>query len=491
MKTSASPAPNTTAARPTRPLGRRPATAGLVAGTLAFVAYLPGLGRSLDFDSAQTVGRFVRPGPPWAVFGEQAVFNNHPLFSFLEQLVRVVTGRSDAAAMRVLPILCGALAVGVLTWFVVRRHGLAAGLAAGAVLACNPTFVHLSRAVRGYSLLTLCAIVATIVVVEDRRAAASDAGDEAPPEATEATDATRPWWRRWSGPLYVVAASVGLATHLYMLPVLAAHAGVLLARGELDDRWRRRLLWTAGLAGCAYAGMADIMLHATAAHGRVFRADMPWQVATMVTGGGWASLALAPLVGVGAWVVLRGSRGARGAAVALAVVLLVLWAGLRSAALEDRFFVWLVPGAAYLVGVAVARIRAGALLAAASVALAAASAVTVAPGYTADPTGYRAAAAVLRAVAAAGETGCVVGSTGVQPMLAYLDQGVDFTAVTDPSALDACDVLVVATWWPTTADWFAHDRRVIDAAEGRYTHRLVIGPGDPALVLSNGPLPAF
>jgi hypothetical protein len=481
---SAAPAPSATAARQGRTHSGRPATAGLLAGTLAFVAYLPGLGRSLDFDSAETVGRFVRPGPPWAVFREQAVFNNHPLFSFLEQLVRVVTGRSDAAAMRVLPILCGALAVGVLTWFVARRHGLAAGLAAGAVLACNPTFVHLSRAVRGYSLLTLCAIVATIVVAEDRRADA---------DADAVKGATRPQWRRWSGPLYVAAASVGLATHLYMLPVLAAHVGVLLARGEFDDRWRRRFLWTAGLAGCAYAGMADAMLHATAAHGRVFRAGMPWQVATMVTGGGWASLALAPLVGVGAWVVLRGSRGARGAAVALAVVLVLLWAGLRSAALEDRFFVWLVPGAAYLVGVAVARVRvrAGALLAAGSVVLAAASAVSVAPGYTADPTGYRAAAAVLLAVRAAGETGCVAGSTGVQPMLAYLDPGVDFTAVTDPAGLDRCDVLVVATWWPTTADWFAQDRRVIDAAEARYSHRLVIGPGDRALVLSDGPLPAY
>jgi len=486
VTTSASPEAAADTARRPRPRSGRPTTAGLVVGTLAFVAYLPGLGRSLDFDSAQTVGQFVRPGPPWAVFGEQAVFNNHPMFSFLEQLIRVVTGRSDAAAMRVLPILCGAVAVGVLTWFVARRHGLAAGLAAGAVLACNPTFVHLSRAVRGYSLLTLCAIVATIVVAEDRRADANAAAGE---DAVEG--ATRSRWRRWSGPLYVVAASVGLATHLYMLPVLAAHAGVLLARGELDDRWRRRFLWTAALAGCAYAGMADVMLHATAAHARVFRADMPWQVATMVTGGGWASLALAPLVGVGAWVVLRGSRGARGAAVGLAVVLVLLWAGLRSAALEDRFFVWLVPGAAYLVGVAVARIRAGALLAAGSVVLAAASAVSVAPGYTADPTGYRAAAAVLRAVRAAGGTGCVAGATGVQPMLAYLEEGVDFTAVTDPSGLDRCDVLVVATWWPTTADWFAQDRRVIDAAEARYTHRLVIGPGDRALVLSNAPLPAF
>ena len=456
-----------------------PRIAGLVAGALAFVAYLPGLGRSLDFDSAETVGRFVRPGPPWAVFGEQAVFNNHPLFSFLEQLVRVVTGRSDAAAMRVLPILCGALAVGVLTWFVARRHGLAAGLAAGAVLACNPTFVHLSRAVRGYSLLTLCAIVATIVVAEDRRAARRRRGRRASPASGDGGRARCTWWPRPSG--WRPTSTCSPCSRPTSGP---CSPGVSSTTGGGGGSSGRRS-WPAAPTP-AWPTSCSTPPPPTAAF---FRADMPWQVATMVTGGGWASLALAPLVVAGAWVVLRGSRGARGAAIALAVVLLVLWAGLRSAALEDRFFVWLVPGAAYLVGVAVARVRAGALLAAAFGRPG--RWLSVAPGYTADLTGYRAGAAVLRAVAAAGETGCVAGSTGVQPMLAYLDQGVDFTAVTDPSGLDGCDVLVVATWWPTTADWFAQDRRVIDAAEARYAHRLVIDAGDPALVLSDGPLPAF
>ncbi|MEA2828895.1 MAG: Dolichyl-phosphate-mannose-protein mannosyltransferase [Actinomycetota bacterium] len=453
-----------------RPPGtdRRAPIAALAAGAATFVAYLPGLGRSLDFDSAETVGRFVRPGPPWAVFREQAVFNNHPLFSFLEQLVRVVTGRSDAAAMRLLPILCGALAVGVLTWFVVRRHGLAAGLAAGAVLACNPTFVHLSRAVRGYSLLTLCAIVATVVVAEDRAAAGPR--------------------RRWTGPLYVAAATIGVATHLYMVPVIAAHLGAVLARGQLDDRWRRRFLGTAALAGCAYVGMADVMLHATSSHARVFKGGMPWRVAAMATGGGWASVALAPLVAVGAVIVLRGSRTTRGAALGLAVVLVGLWAGLQSAALEDRFFVWLVPGVAYLVGVAVGRIRVGAVVAAGSAVLAL---TAVIPGYTEELTGYRAAAAVVRSVDAAGGRACIVGSTGVVPMLAYLDPSRDFTAVTDPSGLDRCDVVVVAAWWPTNASWFSQDRQVIDAAETRFPYRVVLPASDPALVLSNRPLAAL
>jgi len=446
------------------PVERRARVAGAVAGAVTFLAYLPGLGRSLDFDSAETVGLFIRPGPPWTAFREQAIFNNHPMFSFLEQLVRVVTGGAGAATMRLLPIVFGAVAVGVLTWFAACRQGLLAGIVAGAVVACNPTFVDLSRAVRGYSLLTLCAIVTTIVVAEDRR--------------------SRP---RRGDLLYILVAGVGLATHLYMVPVLVAHLGAVVARKRLDVHWRTRFVGALVMGALAYAGMAATMVDAARAHDRVFQADMPWRVATMATGGGWASLLLAPLVVVGAVIVLRASRAALGAAVALVAVLVGLWAVMQSSALDERFLVWLVPGGAYLVAVAVsvARLRRlGYLLAAGSAGLALA---TVVPGYTSEPTAYRQAAAVLRSVDAAGDRGCVVG-VGVRPMLGYLDSPADFATVTDAAGLDQCDTVVVATWWPTTAAWFAADRLVIDAAERRFPHRLVLEAADPALVLSRRPV---
>jgi len=420
------------------------------------VAYLPGLGRSLDFDSAETVGLFVKAGPPWAAFQRQAVFNNHPSFSFLEQLVRVATGSTGAATMRLLPIACAALAVGVLTWFCARRHGVVAGIVAGGVLAANPTFVGLSRSVRGYSLLTLCAVVSTVLVADDR-----------------------PGRSRWYDVGYAVVAGVGLATHLYMAPVLAAHAGVVIARRQLDERWRLRFLGALVVAGAAYAGMARAMVDATSAHARTFQADMPWRVATMVTGGGWASVVLAPLATIGAILVLR-RRGARGAALALAAVLVVLWVGLESAALSDRFFVWLVPGAAYLVAVTVGRVPVAALVVAGWTALAVASVV---PGYTADPTAYRQAAAVIRRVDAAGARACVV-DVGVPPMLGYLDAPRQFAVVTDPGQLESCDVVVVAAWWRSTKAWFAADNRVIAAAERRYAYRTVLPATDPTLVLS-------
>jgi hypothetical protein len=436
---------------------------GAGVGLVTFLAYLPGLGRSLDFDSAQTVGMFVKPGPPWAAFRSQAAFNNHPLFSFLEQLVRVVTGRTDAATMRVLPILCGAAAVGVLTWFAARRHGVTAGLVAGALLASNPTFASLSRGVRGYSLLVLCALVATVLVAEDR-----------------------PGQSRWRDLAYVVVAGAGLATHLYMFPVLAAHAGFVIAKRGLDSRWRMRLAGAACVAAVAYAGMAASMIDTMGGYSRVLQVGLPWRVAVMASGGGWASVAALPLVAAGAVILLRGSRGARGAALVLASVLLLQWAVLQSSALTPRYFVWLVPAAAYLAAVAVGRLPAAALAGGVACALAV---TAMAGGYTDDPTAYREAAERVRQVNAAGGRSCVV-NIGVPPMLAYLETPHDFVAVTDPAELDACDAVFVTSWWRSDAPWYTRDRAVIAEAELRFPHREILPAGDRTLVLSRRPLPA-
>ncbi|MDQ3977968.1 MAG: hypothetical protein M3314_00225, partial [Actinomycetota bacterium] len=432
------------------------------AGLVTFAAYLPGLGRSLDFDSAETVGLFVRPGPPWAAFERQAVFNNHPLFSFLEQLVRVGTGRTDAAAMRVLPILFGAVTVAVLTWFACRRLGLLSGIVAGAVVAANPTFAGLSRSVRGYSLLALCAVVSTVLVLSD--------------------DGRR---SRRSGGAYLLVAAAGVATHLYMVPVLAGHAGVLLARRAFDQRWRARFLAVLLLSALAYAGMASTLVDAASAHSRVFQADFPGRVARMATGGAKAWLLLAPLAAVGAAVTLRRSPAAGGGGLTLAVVLVGLWAVLQSSALGERFFVWLVPAAAYMIAVAVRRFPTGAVVAGVGVVLAV---VGMVPGYTRETTSYRQAAELIRRASADGATSCVVG-VGVPPMLAYLDAPADFSPVTRPEELAGCEVVVVAAWWAdSTAAWFAADKAVIAAAEDRYPHRLVLPAEDPGLVLSARPV---
>ena len=59
----------------------------------------------------------------------------------------------------------------------------------------------------------------------------------------------------------------------------------------------RRGFFGALLVGaCAYAGMAKTMVDAAGAHARIFKPLMPWRVATMATGGGWATAVLLPLV---------------------------------------------------------------------------------------------------------------------------------------------------------------------------------------------------
>jgi hypothetical protein len=278
-------------------------------------------------------------------------------------------------------------------------------------------------------------------------------------------------------------AGIGLATHLYMLPVVAAHVGAVADRRRLPA-WRARFLGVGVVAGLAYAGMARDMLDGAEAHARVFRPILPWRVGLMATGGGWAALVVAPLVVAGAVLLLRRSPAARGAALGLAAVLVVLWAGLQSSALTERFFVWLVPGAAYLAAVAVGRFRPAALAAAGSAVLALSVA---AAGATTEPTGYRQAAALVHRAAAVGMRSCVV-DIGVPPMLAYLDTPRDFAVITEPAQLSDCDVVVVAAWWPSTADWFSRDRAVIAAAEARYPFRRVLPIGDPILVFSTRPV---
>jgi hypothetical protein len=148
--------------------------------------------------------------------------------------------------------------------------------------------------------------------------------------------------------------------------------------------------------------------------------------------------------------------------------------------------VWLVPGAAHLAAVAVARIPPVALAVAPWTVLAVSPILATS---TDDPTAYRVAADVIRTANASGARSCVV-AVGVPPMLAYLDSPEDFVRLDDPSQLGRCDVVVVATWWPTDEPWFAADKRVIEAAERTFPHRTVLRHGDPTLVLSNRPLAA-
>ena len=445
----------------------RPIIAGVGLGIVTFVSYLPGLHRSLDFDSAETVGLFIREGPPWAVFKRQAVFNNHPFFSFLEQLVRVVTGRSDAAAMRILPIACGAAAVGLVAWYAARRFSLVAGVIAAAFVAANPMMNELSREVRGYSLVALCALVSTLVVIE-----------ELIPRPGE-----RSAFGRWSGVWYVASLSIGLATHLYMGVVAITHVGMVLAAGRLDESWRKRFLGAAVLSLSAYAAMAGTMRDAGRAMLPLLQPRFPIDVAEAVLGGGYAALIVLPVIAVGLSIAAR-NRVVLGGAIAFAATFTLVWLAYRSPALTTRYFVFLVPLAGLALAVAIARAAALLVVTVSSAALAALSLVNA---YTAEPTAYRQAAQVIHDVKQSGGRACV-SPIGVPQMKAYAEESRDFIGISHPEDLDECDVVLVVAWWQTDASWYQDDREVLAEAPREFDTSTVLPAGDRALVFSRGPL---
>ena len=449
----------------TRP--SNPMAVGIGMGVLTFVSYLPGLHRSLDFDSAETVGLFIRTGPPWTVFERQAVFNNHPFFSFLEQLVRVVTGRFDAATLRLLPIAFGSIAVGLLVWYVARRFTVTAGVIAGALVAANPSLNELTRQVRGYSLLGLCALLSTLIIVE---------------ELVPTPDEPGAFGRR-AGTRYLATVVVGIATHLFMVLVVAAHLGMVIAARRFDRVWRQRFLATIVLSSMAYAAMAGELFGGGAAHGQIFQPRLPLDVIDHLLGGGWATVIAVPVVGAGVLIASR-NRVVLGGVAAFAVAFTLMWVVYRSGALTPRFFTFLVPLAGLAAAVAIARVRPLALLVGASAVLAVFSFVDV---YRDEPTGYRRAAELIRTVDAAGGKTCV-SAIGVPQMKAYVDEPGQFVGVDDANDVHDCDVVVVAAYWNTDAEWYSADRAVIAAAEAEFEHRTVLPAIDPAVVYSRVPL---
>ncbi len=71
-------------------------------------------------------------------------------------------GLVGETSQRLLPVMCGAAAVGLLTWWVGRRTDAFAGAFAGLALLANPIFVVEFRTLRGYALATLAVLVAAI-----------------------------------------------------------------------------------------------------------------------------------------------------------------------------------------------------------------------------------------------------------------------------------------------------------------------------------------
>jgi len=333
----------------------------------------------------------------------------------VSHLAYSLTGSRSEAVYRFLPAVAGGATVAVTTAALAPRFGVLAATSAGLFIATDPMFVENSRDVRGYSLAALCAVVATLLLVGKRTN------------------------RRMVA--YAIVVALGMASHIFVAVVLVGHFLYVL----ITDRpalMRLAPAWAAGvLLGLIIN--ANVLYLDLTGHGlpsRFFRPEFGEYVLLFVLGapivlslGVWLSTLLLGMWALRSeawfWAVLGGFA----AAVAL------FWLVLQPGYLFPRFFIFLIPGAAYMMAVAVQRWK---VLGPVVLVGAAAAIWGQIPDYVTDPLALRQAAAVINQAEAGGRRVCVIHMDD-QVLAAYTS---GFKVVTSTDQLTACDMVVVASW---------------------------------------------
>ena len=406
--------------------GRRPALAGIVLGVATTAVYMIGSNRSFGYDAAATFANFVATPSLWDAFAVHSALptiplkyvasNDHVLLSLLSHIVYSTTGSRSEVVYRLLPAIGAGSTIGVSTAVLSRRFGLLAGVSAGLFIATDPLFVDNSRDLRGYSLAALGAVVATVILAAK--------------------------WTRWRLVAYALVLGLAIAAQLFAGVVVLMHVAWIATRRSRPQLMQLAPAWIAA-AAIGVAANANIQVLELVDHGyppSLFYPTFPRDLVLFFIG--------APiLLPVGLWLatLLLGLFALRrepwmwaGIAV-VAVVIAILWLGLRPAYLYPRFFIFLVPGCALVIAAAVCRWR---VLAAVVVAGAVAAAAGQVTGYTQDPLALPQAAAAIERIHAAGGRACVL-HADEQVMAAYTK---DFTVVSGAEQLANCDAVVVVSW---------------------------------------------
>ena len=400
---------------------------GVIAGCLTTAVYLVGSGRAFSLDSAITFANFVATPSLREVFGgrtaiehsmrSQTGINDHVLVSLLSHIIWMATGSHSEWLYRVLPAVAAGIAVGLVCAFLVRRFGLLAGLTATVFMAADPLWVLNSRELRGYSLMVTFVLLATGLLLR----------------------------RRMTG-LQVIAygalMALAIASHLMAGIVILIH----LTYVAVVQRQRVLTLLPAW-AGATAVGLAFNFLaiqNALEVLGGLskgqFQPDAPKEIVLFLLGAPYP-LAVAfwiIMVGVGA-ITLRHTSWFRAEALMLVSLVAVLWLLVHPTWLFARFFLYLVPAAAYLVAAA---IRTRPRLAPLVLVGAAFAIAGQAPIYTSDEYAFRQAAGVIEDAHAAGKRACVFDGDSTV-ILAYAR---DFTIVDTSAQLPACDLVVITAW---------------------------------------------
>ena len=435
---------------------RGPAIAGIVLGIVTTAVYLIGSNRSFGYDAAATFANFIATPSLWDAFAVHSVMptielksiasNDHVLLSFLSHLIYSATGSRSEAVYRLLPAVAAGGTVGVMAAVLSRKFGMLAGVSAALYIAAVPLFVDNARDVRGYSLAALCSVLATVLLASDERTRA----------------------RRIA---YALLMGLAIAAQLFAAVVLVAHVMWIATRRDVKPIIQLAPAWVvAALIGVA--ANANIQFMELLQHGyppSLFNPDFPRDLVLFLLGapvllpiGLWLSAA-----GLGLWV-LRAEPWLWASVAVIVVVVAILWLGLKPAYLYPRFFIFLVPGCAFLMAAAIARWK---VLAPVVLVGVVAAVISQATGYTEDPLALRQAAAFVDRTHAAGRTACVI-HADEQVLAAYTT---NFKVVSSADQLSGCDAVVVVSW--------NVDLALRDQAAQQFPRKTVLPAYYPAVVL--------
>jgi hypothetical protein len=451
---------------------RADVVAGLLLGVATTAVYLIGSNRSYGYDAAATFANFIATPSIWDAFAIHAALpetplktiasNDHVLFSLLSHLIYSTTGWRSEVVYRLLPALAAGGTVGVMATVLSRRFGMLAGASAALYIATVPLFVENSRDLRGYSLATLLSILATLLLPpldggRSRRAPSAGAAGEG--------------LTRLRLVLYALLMGLAIAAQLFAAVVLLGHFAWIVARRDSHQLIQLTPAWiVAGLIGVA--ANANIQYMVLIQHGfppSVFYPEFPRDLVFFVLGapvrlalGLWLSAA-----GLGLWV-MRKEPWLWASVAVIALVVAILWLGLQPAYLYPRFFIFLVPGSAFLMAAAIRRWK---VLAPVVLLGAVAAALSQVTGYTEDPLALPQAAAFVERAHAAGRTACVI-RADEQVLAAYTTE---FKVVSTANELSGCDAVVVVSW--------NVDLGIRDLAAQQFPRRTILQAYYPAVVL--------
>jgi mannosyltransferase len=169
--------------------------------TLGAGLRLYNLDSGLWYDEIKTLIDAVRP-PLGQILTSLAGDNDHPLYSVLAHLSIAAFGES-AWSLRLPAAIAGIATIPALYLLGTRVAGHFEALAAAALLTLSYHHIWFSQNARGYTLLLLCAVVATHLLLIALRHG-----------------------RRRTYVWYGIVAALGTYTHLTMVFVIASHAVV-------------------------------------------------------------------------------------------------------------------------------------------------------------------------------------------------------------------------------------------------------------------------